>query len=901
MPVSGWSLFDSIAQRIITNFDQALHWRTRPRSSSRLQSAHYDYVIVTNSQLAPIFQELAMWKCSRGISATVVTTEWINQTYADAGPSLKERIRAFLRDAYATWNTTWALLGGDCAIIPAFYWYMHDPYDAEIDQEWFPDIPGNLKPTDQYYACLDGSWDADGDGLYGEAPDYANGTDEVDWFPELFIGRAPVNNETQARAFVHKTILADKRELNRVVAFIGVVVFYTYIKYEEYDDFWIYDSIDVMRLAECYIPDEWKILRLFERCFNASRRIAIRALNGELGPVPTIVLHSDHGSTDAIWEANGMLPTLLNIDAEQYLKNRENPFLLWAVDCLSGAWDWYECGHGSPYVKSDNNSIAEHLTVYTESGAFAYIGSARIAYGGSPYEYSDALMLLFVIETFANATYPDGYPPGYALTAAKLSYMAGTYGLGGWDPNDESHRKTILCYNLMGDPELRYGTPVVRSVPTLLEQNEDGVVVLLNQGESAAFYTVLKAGDTLSLSVTCNQTCDVDLYVYDPQGNLVLYDDAPGVPELPHTVVAQLDGVYKIRVYAYLVSKPTKVTLFCTKPLYFYDDLRAPLVTVLSPGNKSTVQDRIHVVCRAIDSGSRVEAVLFANKPMRPSGVYMWSLNISVESLPSGVYRFPITAYDTFGNRYDSMLVIKIRARDPQTSITVFAKQGETLILSCNESVAAGIPVGIQYTILNDTSSLIAHHELFLNGTLAAQFGHLDELRLWKGYALSYTSDINGTLYVVIRLDCYPVYHSNRAYLAIQINATCPLSLHRYEGPEVARTIDYDEINNWIIIGNWSVEIRSDQPFAVHVEFQYDVDAWGSYLYCYFFTYIGIWDDAVGEWIASSISSTEAIQLYVPPGSISSGRYMLYLYIYVYGYSDGVTLNVTYCTVFTQQ
>ncbi|MBM1154863.1 hypothetical protein DRN94_003190, partial [archaeon] len=96
-------------------------------------------------------------------------------------------------------------------------------------------------------------------------------------------------------------------------------------------------------------------------------------------------------------------------------------------------------------------------------------------------------------------------------------------------------------------------------------------------------------------------------------------------------------------------------------------------------------------------------------------------------------------------------------------------------------------------------------------------------------------------------------------------------------------------------------EIRSDQPFAVHVEFQYDVDAWGSYLYCYFFTYIGIWDDAVGEWIASSISSTEAIQLYVPPGSISSGRYMLYLYIYVYGYSDGVTLNVTYCTVFTQQ
>jgi len=39
------------------------------------------------------------------------------------------------------------------------------------------------KPTDYYYADLNGSWDSDGDGRWGEAPqDNTHSIDEISWY-----------------------------------------------------------------------------------------------------------------------------------------------------------------------------------------------------------------------------------------------------------------------------------------------------------------------------------------------------------------------------------------------------------------------------------------------------------------------------------------------------------------------------------------------------------------------------------------------------------------------------------------------------------------------------------------------------------------------------------------------
>ena len=58
---------------------------------------------------------------------------------------------------------------------------------------------------DLYYADLDGSWNADGDGIFGEIDD------DVDLYPDVFVGRASATLTSHVEAFVSK-ILSYERD-----------------------------------------------------------------------------------------------------------------------------------------------------------------------------------------------------------------------------------------------------------------------------------------------------------------------------------------------------------------------------------------------------------------------------------------------------------------------------------------------------------------------------------------------------------------------------------------------------------------------------------------------------------------------------------------------------------------
>jgi hypothetical protein len=109
----------------------------------------------------------------------------------------------FLKDACANWGIEFALMGGDEPLIP-----MRRAFIDRLPPV-FPN-PQILLPTDQYYACLNGDWNADGDTLWGEAPNPATGDpgDDADAIPELCVGRAPVTDQKQAQNFVDKTSYA---------------------------------------------------------------------------------------------------------------------------------------------------------------------------------------------------------------------------------------------------------------------------------------------------------------------------------------------------------------------------------------------------------------------------------------------------------------------------------------------------------------------------------------------------------------------------------------------------------------------------------------------------------------------------------------------------------------------
>src|SRR5262245_58342477 len=89
-----------------------------------------EYVIVTNDALAPTFQQLADWKTQSGVPAVVRTMSFIRAQYPQ-GSDDAERIRFFIRDAYARWGTKWVLLGGDTEIIPERLAFNSSFYQVE--------------------------------------------------------------------------------------------------------------------------------------------------------------------------------------------------------------------------------------------------------------------------------------------------------------------------------------------------------------------------------------------------------------------------------------------------------------------------------------------------------------------------------------------------------------------------------------------------------------------------------------------------------------------------------------------------------------------------------------------------------------------------------------------------
>lgn len=119
-------------------------------------AATFPYVIVTHSRLAREFERLAHFRTQGGLPARVVTLRQIRRRFRHARDDA-ERVRRFLQLAHDRWGTRWALIGGHDVLIPMRRVRL-DVAQLSLDL-----------PTDQYYACLDGTWNADGDAL-GEKP-----------------------------------------------------------------------------------------------------------------------------------------------------------------------------------------------------------------------------------------------------------------------------------------------------------------------------------------------------------------------------------------------------------------------------------------------------------------------------------------------------------------------------------------------------------------------------------------------------------------------------------------------------------------------------------------------------------------------------------------------------------
>jgi hypothetical protein len=167
--------FESMLQRAVLNYLDLDRFNSRDVSKD---TEAVDYLIITHGDFNPANDpnnpvvELENWKRQKGYRTKVLDVADIpgNQTAAD--------IRSYLLNAYQTWDPppTYVLLVGDSEFIPTTHRTPHT----------FAAYNGAETGTDLYYAALDGG--------------------DSDYFPDLFIGRLPVDTLAQARVAIGKIL-----------------------------------------------------------------------------------------------------------------------------------------------------------------------------------------------------------------------------------------------------------------------------------------------------------------------------------------------------------------------------------------------------------------------------------------------------------------------------------------------------------------------------------------------------------------------------------------------------------------------------------------------------------------------------------------------------------------------
>ncbi|MCK4236735.1 MAG: hypothetical protein KAX38_06425, partial [Candidatus Krumholzibacteria bacterium] len=151
----------------------------------------YECLIITRSDLEDDFAALGDFYNRRGMRTSIMTIEDIESIYG--GNDTPEKIRNAITSEYTAHGITHVLLGGDgdgppedpkivpyrglCCGVQSSYFYEDD----------------NI-PADHYFAALDGSWNDDGDSLWGEPG-------EEDFYSEIAIGRACVDTPEEIAHF----------------------------------------------------------------------------------------------------------------------------------------------------------------------------------------------------------------------------------------------------------------------------------------------------------------------------------------------------------------------------------------------------------------------------------------------------------------------------------------------------------------------------------------------------------------------------------------------------------------------------------------------------------------------------------------------------------------------------
>ena len=311
---------------------------TYPATDSR--SDDYQMLIITSSQFAPGFGELAEFYKPRGIKAQVAVTTDI---YAQmTGVDNQEKIRNYIIQEYQQHGIEQVTLGGDVEHVPYRGFYCKVQSSTVYEDS---DIPADL-----YYAALDGTWNDNGNNKWGEIG-------EDDLLPEIGIGRFSVSNQTEFNALMNKTIQYQQNpvlgELEKPLL-VGE---------------WLYDNpetwgSDYLELLIGYhddngyttngIPEDQDIQKLYE----SEGSWSATALKNKMNQGSSFIHHVGHANSNYTMKFYNS--DITNNNFAPLDGTTHNYSLIFSHGCICGAFDDSDC-IGEKMITIENLAVAVYM------------------------------------------------------------------------------------------------------------------------------------------------------------------------------------------------------------------------------------------------------------------------------------------------------------------------------------------------------------------------------------------------------------------------------------------------------------------------------------------------------------------------------------------------------------
>ena len=178
----------------------------------------YNMVVITLSEFSEKLQPFVDYKNDSGVATKLVTLDEIygGSYFPVNGRDDQEKIKYFIKDAVEEWNITYVLLAGGTNKIPVRMSYVQDGTEESfISDLYYADI---------YDAHGDFcSWDSNGNNIFGEYG-YQGGTDSVDLYPDVRLGRLNFRDSSEVSGVVSKIITYESTGAYMEYWFLNFVV-----------------------------------------------------------------------------------------------------------------------------------------------------------------------------------------------------------------------------------------------------------------------------------------------------------------------------------------------------------------------------------------------------------------------------------------------------------------------------------------------------------------------------------------------------------------------------------------------------------------------------------------------------------------------------------------------------